>query len=52
MTITIDLSNELSDRLFTIKEQKGYNNMTANEFAEYLLEIALYSYQIDDSGRG
>lgn len=52
---TFSLSAEDTDRLFTIKQLQGLDNLTGNEFARQLLEGELYRLfpaipKYDDNG--
>lgn len=42
------LSDADTDRLFTIKERQGRDDLTGNEFARLLLEQELYRLSLKD----
>ena len=49
------LSAEDTDRLFSVKNSTGNNDLTGNEYAKYLLHASLYKLhpaivQYDDNG--
>lgn len=40
--LEFNISREDYDRLYAIKKEMGYDNLTGNEFAQFLLEVELH----------